>query len=163
MFEKFGEMNLEELNMAAAGFREEGDTEALFALAQENGLDKEDAEDYLDGITSELAEPAAAAWGRVKVWGGEKQKDQGAEAAMQVILTMLMAMLTDQALICAVMEKGKNPKAIYEAMKKSAEKNRSGGMAVVCGTDKQLQDLIRTYFLEPDKLQKKTEEVMKRW
>ena len=61
------------------------------------------------------------------------------------------------------MEKGKNPKAIYEAMKKSAEKNRSGGMAVVCGTDKQLQDLIRTYFLEPDKLQKKTEEVMKRW
>ena len=51
MFEKFGEFHsAAELNEAAAGFLEEGDRESIFALAQENGLDREDAEDYIEGM-----------------------------------------------------------------------------------------------------------------
>ena len=50
MFEKFGELNsVEELNKAAAGLKEEGDVASLIVLAEENGLDKEDAEDYAAG------------------------------------------------------------------------------------------------------------------
>lgn len=68
MFDKFGEFNsAEELNMAAAGQKEQGDLEALIALAIENGLDKEDAEDYMNGTMDELATPLTAALGKIKV------------------------------------------------------------------------------------------------
>lgn len=68
MFDKFGEFNsVAELNLAAAGQKEQGDLEALIALAVENGLDKEDAEDYMDGMVDELATPLTAALGKIKV------------------------------------------------------------------------------------------------
>ena len=44
MFDLFGEFDsAEELNLAAAGQREQGDREALISLAKENGIDQEDA------------------------------------------------------------------------------------------------------------------------
>ena len=50
MFEKFGEFDsAEELNMCAEGLRNEGDEESLIALAEENGIDGEDAEDFMTG------------------------------------------------------------------------------------------------------------------
>lgn len=68
MFEKFGEFDsVEELNAAAEGQKEEGDMEALKALAVENGLDPEDAEDYMNGTWSQLANPRTAALGKLKV------------------------------------------------------------------------------------------------
>lgn len=52
MFEKFGEFHsAAELNEAAAGFLEEGDRESIFALTQENGLDREDATFILDRMS----------------------------------------------------------------------------------------------------------------
>ena len=49
MFDKFGEFDsVEELNRAAAAQKAEGDEEALIAIALENGIEKEDAEDYMD-------------------------------------------------------------------------------------------------------------------
>lgn len=66
MDHKFGIFNtVEELNRAAAAQKEEGDTEALFALAAENGIDREDAQDYLDGASEELASPFMAAVGKL--------------------------------------------------------------------------------------------------
>lgn len=68
MFEKFGEFDsVEELNRAAASQKEEGDEEALVLLAEENGIDKEDAEDYLDDYTNKLTTPLMAALGKLKV------------------------------------------------------------------------------------------------
>lgn len=68
MFEKFGEFDsVEELNRAAAAQKAEGDEEALLKLAEENGIDKEDAEDYIDDCTDELATPLMAAVGKIKV------------------------------------------------------------------------------------------------
>ncbi len=55
MFEKFGEMNtIEEINMAAAGLKAEGDRESLMALARENGIEDDDTEDYLEDYVNEL-------------------------------------------------------------------------------------------------------------
>lgn len=66
MFEKFGEFDsVEELNRAAAAQKAEGDEEALVALAEENGIDKEDAEDYMDDCADELATPLMAAMGKL--------------------------------------------------------------------------------------------------
>ena len=50
-----------------AAQRAEGDTEALMQIAIENGIDKEDAEDYADGIVGELTTPLLAALGKLKV------------------------------------------------------------------------------------------------
>lgn len=48
LYEKFGEFDsAEEINVAADGQKAEGDTDAIFAIAQENGLDREDAQDFI--------------------------------------------------------------------------------------------------------------------
>ncbi|MGN1158232.1 MAG: hypothetical protein ACI4TK_18835 [Agathobacter sp.] len=68
MFEKFGEFDsAEEINVTAEGLRTEGDTESLYAMAEENGIEKEDVEDYLDGYTSELVNPLMAALGKIAI------------------------------------------------------------------------------------------------
>lgn len=68
MFEKFGNFNSsEEINSAAKGQLEKGDTDAIFALAAENGIDREEAEDYIDGVVTELTNPLIAALGKLKV------------------------------------------------------------------------------------------------
>lgn len=68
MFDKFGEFDsVEELNKKAAELKAAGDEKVLLALAEENGIDKEDAEDYMDDCTDELATPLMAAVGKIKV------------------------------------------------------------------------------------------------
>lgn len=68
MFEKFGEFDsYVEMNEAAKGFLNEGDFESLKAMAVENGLDPEDAEDYIDGVVPELCNELMAALGKIKV------------------------------------------------------------------------------------------------
>lgn len=72
MDHKFGIFNtVEELNRAAAAQKGEGDTEALFALAAENGIDREDVQDYLDGFADELATPLMAALGKLGMESAE--------------------------------------------------------------------------------------------
>lgn len=59
--------SVKDLNEVAAVLKEKGDADALIELAEENGLDAGDAEDYLDGVVPELANAYMAAVGRVKV------------------------------------------------------------------------------------------------
>lgn len=52
MFDKFGEFDsAEEINRAAAAQLKEGDLDAIKTIAEENGLDPEDAEDFCTGAT----------------------------------------------------------------------------------------------------------------
>lgn len=68
MFDKFGEFDSwEEINRAAAAQLAEGDEEAILAIAGENGLDTEDAEDFIDGVVPELCNPLMAAYGKLKM------------------------------------------------------------------------------------------------
>lgn len=75
MFDQFGEFDSwEEINEAAQGQKNEEDKESLINLAVENGIDKEDAEDYFDGILSELCNPILAAQGKLKIEKEEYKK-----------------------------------------------------------------------------------------
>lgn len=66
MFEKFGEFDsVEELNRAAAGQKAEGDEEALLILAEENGIDREDAEDYISYAFLSVRLPLYRAYMRI--------------------------------------------------------------------------------------------------
>ncbi len=72
MFDKFGEFDSwEEINRAAAAQRKEGDDKALYVLAEENGIEREEAEDYLAGEMEGLVTPLTAALGKLQVEAGE--------------------------------------------------------------------------------------------
>lgn len=74
MFDRFGEFDsVEELNEAAAGQLEQGDTEAIYLLAAENGIQREDAEDYINGDVPELASARLAAFGKLEIEAKELQ------------------------------------------------------------------------------------------
>lgn len=108
MFDRFGEFDsAEELNAAAAGLLAEGDIDSLYALAEENGIDREDAEDYVDGVCPELASPFAAAWGKLQV----ESKDTKVCHIMEDWLHYIEHRLTERPeMIVAVRKKGNSLK-----------------------------------------------------
>ena len=68
MFDKFGEFDsAEEINRAVAEKLAENDTDAIYELAKENGIDIEDADDYIDGLSKELCSTLMAANGKLDV------------------------------------------------------------------------------------------------
>lgn len=105
MFEKFGEFDsYEEINRAAAAQKAEGDEEALTALAEENGIDREGAEDYMDGCIEELTTAAEAAIGKLEV---EKKELELEGVLLEWAEELEMMCLGSRQLAIAVRKKGK--------------------------------------------------------
>lgn len=150
MFEKFGELTLGELNNTAAGLKEEGDTESLKALAEENGLEEWELDEYLSGTSGQLAYPFTAAAGRIKAEYKELEKGKNGFELMpyRVIRDMLESMIGEEGMADAVMKKGKRMSEIYDEMKEYAEKNKAESVA---GTDEDLRKIIRAYYLKDRK------------
>lgn len=116
MFDKFGEFDSwEELNKAAAGQKEDGDEEALLFLAKENGIDKEDAEDYFDGALQEFCNPLTAAFGKLQVEDEDLKTKDIMNDWFNYIMTLVAA---DEQMAIAVRKKGKSLKGcIAELLK----------------------------------------------
>lgn len=148
---QFGEFNsYSELNQAAAGLKAEGDTESLYKLAQENGIDKEDVEDYLDDCIQELTTIYSAAFGELKAQENEDIESKQSlveKMPLRVIITMLRGMCTEEQVAIAVKSKDKKVTAVYNAMRKEAEKHKEGSMGTSCGTDRELCEIIKEYYL----------------
>lgn len=108
MFDKFGEFDSwEEINKAAEGQKAEGDEEALLILAKENGIDKEDAEDYFDGAIQELCTPLTAAFGKLDVENEDLKPKDIMDDWYKYIMTLVAA---DEQMAIAVRKKGKSLK-----------------------------------------------------
>ncbi len=105
MFDKFGEFDsYEEINRAAAAQLAEGDQGAVLMIAEENGIDKADAEDYIDGFAEEFVTPLMAALGKLAVENAELKLEGLFVDWKELIESMCM----DEAEIClAVRRKGK--------------------------------------------------------
>ena len=104
MYEKFGEFDSwEEINKAAEGQKEEGDMEALKELAKENGIDIEDAEDYIDGVIPELCTPLIAALGKLKV----EEEDLKPKDIMEDWLNYIRQLCSTDPEICRDVRKKK--------------------------------------------------------
>lgn len=122
MFDKFGEFDsAEEINRAAAAQLAEGDTEAIYAIAKENGIDVEEADDFIDGITEELCTPLMAANGKLTV--------EAAELDIKGILidwknSVEQLCLDDEAIAKAVRQKGKSLLACMAALIKFSFENK---------------------------------------
>lgn len=68
LFKEFGNFNsAEEINQKAAELLEAGDTDAICRLAEENGIDKEEAEDYIAGAETTICTDLMAALGKLDV------------------------------------------------------------------------------------------------
>lgn len=122
MFEKFGEFNsAEEINRAAAQQLAEGDTEAILVIAKENGIDKDDAEDYINGYTEELVTVLSAAVGKIEV-ESEHLKIDG---ILKVWTGAILHQCTEDQTFCeAVRTKEKSLKGCMAALIKFAFENK---------------------------------------
>ena len=139
LFGLFGEMDLEELNNAAEGLKEECDLENLKALALENGLDPEDVADYVAGDTKQLAMLRQAALGRIKV---QEEQTEIPRTAAGIIYGMARAMTTDPEACRAFMKKGSRIDKVWSELEKRARDGKQGSVGVACGTDRDLKEII---------------------
>ena len=110
MFEKFGEFDsAEELNMTAEGLLKEGDLNSIYELAKENGIEREDAQDYIDDMAEELATNLMAALGKIDV---ECKELKPKELMCDWIDYIRMQCQDSQTMCAAVRRKGKSIKAV---------------------------------------------------
>ena len=122
MYDKFGEFDsCEEINRAAAAQKAEGDKEALEILAKENGIDREDMEDFWDGTIEELCTPTSAAMAKIEL----EAEALGLFGVFELWKGLLTdAVLKEPEIAVAVRKKGKNLKDALAAVLKLESKGR---------------------------------------
>lgn len=129
MFDKYGEFNsVQELNETAKRLKAEGNETELIALAAENGIDKEDAEDYMDGCAQELATPLMAAVGKLTL----EAKEYKLDGALKDWVDELIEMCSESSDMAAgVRRKGKGLDDYIALLAEEGYKNR-------CEVDKRI-------------------------
>lgn len=134
MWEKFGEFDsAQELNRAAVAQKTEGDEEALKLLAKENGIDAEDAEDYLEGLVENLATPLMAAMGKIQVESEELKLSGILEDWKNSILEQVRK---DEQMQIAVRRKGKCLKDCMACLLRYSFENKSQVSAEIVSATK---------------------------
>lgn len=129
MFDKFGEFNsAAEINEVAEKLKTEGDESSLIALAEENGIDKEDAEDYMDGCTDVLATPLMAAVGKLSL---EKKEYKLGGVLLDWIDDLIDMCSENKEMVAGVRRKGRGLDGYIALLAESGYKNR-------CEVDKRI-------------------------
>lgn len=122
MFDRFGEFDsAEEINRAAAAQYKEGDEEAIYTIAKENGIDKDDAEDFMDGLLPELVNIRTAAIGKLQV--------EAEDLELKGIVSDWKDLLVEECMECeelsiAVRKKGKSLKCCIAELIRFAFENK---------------------------------------
>lgn len=140
MFDKFGELDsFEELNRMAKAQRAEKDEEALMILAEENGLDKEDAEDFFDGVFDELTNAKLAAIGKLKV----ECKEYDIKGVLQDWVDEIIADLNeDEALAIGIRKKGKDLGQLIADMAEYGFQHRSTVSKKIVDKTKEIKKIV---------------------
>ena len=122
MFDKFGEFDsADEMNRAAAAQRKEGDNEAILAIAEENGIDREDAIDFIDGCVAAFVTPLMAAYGKLDIEAKELKPYEIMEDWLQYIK---LRYTEEPEMAVAVRRKGKSLKGCIAALLEWSMKNQ---------------------------------------
>lgn len=122
MFDKFGEFDsADEMNRAAAAQRKEGDNEAILAIAEENGIDREDAIDFIDGCVAAFVTPLMAAYGKLDIEAKELKPYEIMEDWLQYIK---LRCAEEPEMAVAVRRKGKSLKGCIAALLEWSMKNQ---------------------------------------
>ena len=122
MFDKFGEFDsADEMNRAAAAQRKEGDNEAILAIAEENGIDREDAIDFIDGCVAAFVTPLMAAYGK---WDIEAKEMKPYEIMEDWLQYIKLRCAEEPEMAVAVRRKGKSLKGCIAALLEWSMKNQ---------------------------------------
>lgn len=122
MFDKFGEFDsADEMNRAAAARRKEGDNEAILAIAEENGIDREDAIDFIDGCVAAFVTSLMAAYGKLDIEAKEMKPYEIMEDWLQYIK---LKCAEEPEMAVAVRRKGKSLKGCIAALLEWSMKNQ---------------------------------------
>lgn len=161
MFDKFGEFNsFEEINTAAANQLKEGDVNAIKEIAEENGLDPMDAEDFIAGDISELCNALTAALGKLQV----ETKDLGIDALMLDWVSYIEGLCTDnKECALAVRRKDKSLAGVIGEILKESWKvqfevdkriieaagitNKAGRITFGIPEEARVREIIKEYYL----------------
>lgn len=159
MFEKYGEFDsYAEINEAAEGQLAEGDHDAILEIARENGIDVEDAQDYIDGVVDEFVNPVMAANGKLDIEAAELKPEE----IMEDWLTYIrLRCLEDEEMALAVRRKGKSLKGcLSELLKwsfrnaKAVDKDIAKAAGITAGVKLGIpgmghaKEIITEYYLE---------------
>lgn len=152
MFEKFGEFDsFEEINRAAAAQLAEGDTEALIALAVENGIDKEEAEDYIDGVVDELCNLTMAAFGKIDIESAEYEL----KGTLHDYAEELKAFcINDEKLAAGIRKKGKSLAEYMAIILDKSYENRVKVSKKITDKTKSIKKLLGSHTMEEGALTK---------
>ena len=157
MFDKFGEFNsYEELNRAAAAQKAEGDEEALLALAEENGIDKEDAEDFMDDCVEELCNLSMAAIGKLKVEIASLKLEKVLKDWAEELQSWC---IENEQLAAGVRKKGKSLAEYMAQLVSAGFKNKATvSKSIVALCDKEIKQIVGNHEFAigiPDKAERK--------
>lgn len=105
MFDKFGEMeSAAQINELATNLRTEGDRNSIKSLAEENGIDEEVANAFIDGIIPFLCDDMSAALGKLSIEAKEVKAEELISDWCEYIKQRCME---DETMAKAVRAKGK--------------------------------------------------------
>ena len=122
MFEKFGEMgSYKEINELAENLFNEGDTDSLRAMAEENGIPEDYVEMYLAGDTPELCDQLTAAMGKIDMEVAELKPKEIMEDWVEYLRGQCME---NEILAYQVRKKGKSLKGCIAALLKWSFSNQ---------------------------------------
>lgn len=116
MFEKFGEMDsFGEINELAENLFNEGDMESLKVMAEENGIDKDIVDLYLQGEVPVLCDPLTAALGKIDIECAELKPKEIMEDWVEYLKSQCME---NEMIAFQVRKKGKSLKGMIGALLK---------------------------------------------
>lgn len=123
MFDIFGNFDsAEEINETAVNLRKEGDTESIYTLAEENGIDRDIAEIFIAGELSFLCDVCSAAIGKIEV---EAKELKPVEIMQDWVDYIKSECFEDTAMAVAVRRKDKSLKAALAETLKWSFKNQN--------------------------------------
>lgn len=152
MFDKFGEFDsCEELNLAAEGLFNEGDIDNIYILAEENGIDRYDAEMYIAGEIPTLSDTMMAAAGKIDV--ELKLIDPQYRPTASCIAEYIKSLCDREAFAIEVRKKGKSLHECMKNMEKEAEKQIlvKKGCQCACIPPSEGFKFIRDYYLKGER------------
>lgn len=123
MFDIFGNFDsAEEINETAVNLRKEGDTESIYTLAEENGIDRDIAEIFVAGELLFLCDVCSAAIGKIEV---EAKELKPVEIMQDWVDYIKSECFEDPAMAAAVRRKNKSLKAALAETLKWSFKNQN--------------------------------------
>ena len=160
IFTKYGEFNsADEINEAAQNQLNQGDIEAVREIAKENGIDLDDAEDFISGGWDRICSPTSAALGKIAV-ETEAMKITG--IMNDWIRYIQMCISESQVFASAVRSKKKSlagaigailkaseqlMESVDDAILEAADINFKGQVKFGIPEEATVREIVKTYYL----------------